>query len=621
MVSVQIRDIGLGALQGMEGEDVQDVWRRNQVVPESVEQCVHELIKTIAQRTPNSIAIHAWDGEMTYGELDAMSAKLARHLVWLGVKLEDIVPLCFEKSMWTVVAMLAVLKAGGAFVPLDPEHPRNRHEEIFDQTGATVVLTSAQYSTLWGDFACSIVTLCEATINQLPMEMNEIYTAVHPSNAAYVIFTSGSTGKPKGVVLEHRAVSTSCLGHGSVFGFTPHTRALQFASYTFDVCIAEIITTLLFSGCVCIPSESQRRDNLSDTINHMDVNWAYLTPTVARLLDPHTIVTLRTLVLGAERVVLADCEVWRDQVEVMNAYGPTECCIFCTGYVGMEGFKSSLLGKSIASVGWVVDPENHDKLAPRGSVGELLIEGPILARGYLNDAEKTSAAFIDDPAWLLQGGGGYPGRHGRVYKTGDLVYSEPDGDLVYVGRKDDQVKVRGQRVELGEIEHHLRECMPEARLMTVEVILPKGQKHNAMLAAFLQLNGEIDTALRTDVMAETSLGARVMRPVEVENKISQRLPSYMIPDVYFAVTQLPMTVSGKTDRKRLREIGASFSAQQLAEMQTLSQGPKRLPSTQTEQTIQQLWARVLGIEPEIIGLDNSFFRLGGDSIAAMKMLA
>ncbi|KAJ4354970.1 hypothetical protein N0V95_003349 [Ascochyta clinopodiicola] len=604
----------------LEGKDVQDIWHQNQTVPESVDRCVHELIKTTAQGNPAASAIHAWDGEMTYGELEEVSTRLACHLVGLGVGPGSIVPLCFEKSKWTVVAMLAVLKAGGAFTTLDPEHPRTRHEQILQQTRATMVLTSAQCLTLWETSAYAVLAVDKPTMEQLSVEAVENYRTVEPSKTVYVMFTSGSTGKPKGVVLEHRTVSTNCLGHGKAFGFTPHTRALQFASYTFDVCITEIITTLMFGGCVCIPSEDDRRDDLAKAINTMNVNWALLTPTVARVLVPSSVSTLETLVLGGEQVVHSDWKRWNDHVKVINTYGPTECSVWCTSHVGTHNFKSGLIGKPFASVSWVVDPQNHDKLAPAGSIGELLIEGPILARGYLSDTEKTKAAFINDPAWLLEGGGGYPGRHGRLYKTGDLVRYDSDSNLVYVGRKDNQVKVRGQRVELGEIEHHLRECMPEAKQLAVEVILLVGNKNTAMLAAFLQLEIELGNTLPTNGTFETSSLARVIFPVEASRKLAQRLPGYMVPDVYFAISQLPMTVSSKMDRKRLREIGASFSSKQLAEMRTSSESPKRAPSTEAEQTMQQLWAGVLNVTPDSIGLDDSFFRLGGDSITAMKLV-
>ncbi|KAE8822217.1 hypothetical protein PTNB85_10489 [Pyrenophora teres f. teres] len=587
----------------VDAREVEKIWTWNCTTPEVTEQCIHDLFAEQALKRPGVPAICAWDGEMTYGELDVLSTKLAGHLIKLGVKSEDIVPLCFEKSMWTVVAMLAVLKAGGAFAPLHPDHPASRREEIMKQTGATVVLTSAQHETTWRDSAYCVVEVSKAIIKQFSVETDTIHPKIMPSNAAYIIFTSGSTGTPKGVVIEHQTASTSCLSHGRAFGFDVKTRALQFASYTFDVCITEIFTTLMLGGCICVPSEHDRRNSLSETINSMSANWAYLTPTVARILDPNTILTLKILVLGAERVSLADCKVWEDKVEVMNAYGPTECCIFCTGYVGIEGFESGLLGKPIASVAWVVDPDDHNKLAPIGSVGELLVEGPILARGYLNDAEKTNAAFIEDPTWLLEGSTNHHGRRGRMYKTGDLVYYRPDGNLIYVSRKDDQVKVRGQRVELA-----------------VEVILLEGEKSNTILAAFLQLDVKTGRAFPTNKAAETGSLAQVIFPVEAGKKLAERLPSYMVPDVYFVVTQLPITVSGKTDRKRLREIGASFSAQQLAEIRTSGQGLKRQPSTENEKALQQLWAGVLAIDADSIGLDDSFFRLGGDSIAAMKLV-
>ncbi|PVH90313.1 acetyl-CoA synthetase-like protein, partial [Periconia macrospinosa] len=378
----------------------------------------------------------------------------------------------------------------------------------------------------------------------------------------------------------------------------------------------------MFGGCVCIPSEDDRRNDLAKAINTLDVNWALLTPTVAQLLVPSTVANLEVLVLAGEQVISTEWTRWQSRVQTINGYGPTECCIFCTAFPCSQGFRSGTIGKSIASVSWVVDPENHDRLAPRGAIGELLVEGPILARGYLNDAEKTSAAFVDDPAWLLRGGGGHAGRHGRMYKTGDLVHYDADGNLVYVGRKDGQVKVRGQRVELGEIEHQLHECMPTVTQMAVEVISPAGEQDKAMVAAFLQLDDEARDALLLagQKTEDDDSPAQVVFPAEADKKLADRLPSYMMPEVYFAVTRLPMTTSGKTDRRRLREIGASFSAQQLAELRTQRQGPKRQPRTETERTLRQLWARVLNIKAETIGMDDSFFRLGGDSIAAMKLV-
>ncbi|KAL7771437.1 hypothetical protein CFE70_001380 [Pyrenophora teres f. teres 0-1] len=462
------------------------MWAWNYEIPGVTNKCIHDLFAEQVLAQPNAPAICAWDGKMSYSVLDNLSTTLAGYLVKIGVKPEDVVPLCFEKSMWTVVAMLAVLKAGGAFAPLDPDHPASRHKEILRQTSARVVLVSAQHSARWASSSCHVVTLSEASISQLTADDLPNFSAT-PGNAAYILFTSGSTGIPKGVVLEHRAVSTSCLGHGRAFGITDQSRVLQFTSYTFDFCMAEIITTLLYGGCICVPSDRDRRSDLAKAINAMGANWALLTPSVAQLLNPSDVPTLKILVIGGEQVTSTDWNRWPTSVQLINGYGPTECCIVCAGYTTTQAFTTGTIGRAIASVSWVVDPENHHKLAPLGSVGELLVEGPILARGYLNDAEKTAAAFIEDPAWLMDGCQGYAGRHGRLYKTGDLVQYNDDGNLICLGRKDSQVKLRGQRIELGEIEHHLRECLPEATQMAVEVILPSEESKHATLAAFVRL--------------------------------------------------------------------------------------------------------------------------------------
>ncbi|KAE8822063.1 hypothetical protein PTNB85_10544 [Pyrenophora teres f. teres] len=460
---------------------------RNYEIPGVTNKCIHDLFAEQVLAQPNAPAICAWDGKMSYSVLDNLSTTLAGYLVKIGVKPEDVVPLCFEKSMWTVVAMLAVLKAGGAFAPLDPDHPASRHKEILRQTSARVVLVSAQHSARWASSSCHVVTLSEASISQLTADDDLPNFSATPGNAAYILFTSGSTGIPKGVVLEHRAVSTSCLGHGRAFGITDQSRVLQFTSYTFDFCMAEIITTLLYGGCICVPSDRDRRSDLAKAINAMGANWALLTPSVAQLLNPSDVPTLKILVIGGEQVTSTDWNRWPTGVQLINGYGPTECCIVCAGYTTTQAFTTGTIGRAIASVSWVVDSENHHKLAPLGSVGELLVEGPILARGYLNDAEKTAAAFIEDPAWLMDGCQGYAGRHGRLYKTGDLVQYNDEGNLVCLGRKDSQVKLRGQRIELGEIEHHLRECLPEATQMAVEVILPSEESKHATLAAFVRL--------------------------------------------------------------------------------------------------------------------------------------
>ncbi|KAL1799672.1 hypothetical protein ACET3X_000014 [Alternaria dauci] len=603
-------------VETMTPSDEQQLWKWNQRLPPTIERCVHDVYLDQVQSRPEADAICAWDGVMTYKELDERSSRLANYLVSIGVKAESIVPLCFGKSMWMVVAMMAVLKAGGAFAPLDPGHPISRHREIFKQTKANIVLTSAQYSKLWSESIPTVVEISGDFIDQLSTRPYDTQTAVQPGNTAYVIFTSGSTGVPKGVQLEHKAVSTSCLCQGPALGITEDTRVLQFAAYTFDACILEIITALLHGACICIPSESQRRDNLIDTINSMKATWALLTPAVARILDPQSIVSLKTLVLGGEQVSASDYNTWSGRVRLINAYGPTECCVSCVANPDMQGIDPVPIGKPIASVAWVTHPDDHNRLAPLGAVGELLVEGPNLARGYLEDAKKTETAFVNDPPWLLRGWEGCSGRRGRLYKTGDLVYYTLNGDLVYVGRKDGQVKVRGQRIELAEIEHCLYQHGPDIKETAVELISPRGGK--PMIAAFLKASSE----LLNGKMSDASSGAYVVYPARIDDELSQRLPGYMVPEVYFTLEEFPISTAGKLNRRRLREIGGSFSTEQLAQLRTQENDiRKRAPTTEQEMAVQKLWVQVLKIDANSIGLDDSFFRLGGDSIAAMKLVS
>ncbi|KAI1506813.1 hypothetical protein Ptr86124_014247, partial [Pyrenophora tritici-repentis] len=573
----------IGDLQILSKRQQQQLWKWNGEVPPVVERCVHELFVEQARARPDAAAICAWDGEMKYGELDELSSRLAGYLVGLGVGPEAIVPLCFEKSMWTVVAMLAVLKAGGAFAPLDPEHPASRHEEIFRQTGARVVLASAQHSTLCSGGNRTVVVVSEAAMRELPSEASEASTRQKDDNSH------------KGTARQPCLCAVHVWEHGKAqgraFNLTSDSRFLQFSSYTFDVSITEIWTTLLVGGCTCVPSESDKKDDLSKAINALDANWAssrYCCEASRSRAHPG----LQNLILGAELVTDHDWNRWSPYARQITAYGPTECCVLCIFYSVLLAFtqacSASLLRRS---AGWWTPTTTQ-----AGSPGR---------RG-----EDGGRVHRRPGCW--EGCDQHAGRRGRLYKTGDLVHYDADGNLVYVNRKDAQVKVRGQRVELGEIEHHVRECMPEVGRMAVEVIMPGDDKDKATVAVFVEQKEE-------EVSDGDGSSARVFFPSQVDSQLSERLPSYMVPGVYFSVAQLPMTTSGKTDRKRLREIGATFSAQQLAELRTRSQGPKRQPSTDKEKAMQQLWAQVLNIDADSIGLDDSFFRLGGDSITAMQV--
>lgn len=605
--STAVSNKTVAEIKTMTAAEEQQIFSWNSKVPEAEERCIHELVQHQTIKRPDTPAVRAWDGELTYRQLDELSTSLAHQLaVKFKVQPGVLVPMCFQKSMWAVVAMLGILKAGGAFVPLDPAQAARRRDGLLNQLDAGVVLASENYAEMAFGQGRTVVAVGEHNASTWgDATTTSTHVPPNPTSAAYLIFTSGSTGEPKGVVIEHRSVSTSCRYNGAAMGITDTTRVYQFAAYTFDVSIQEIFTTLIYGGCVCVPSDEDRLRDIGQSMNSMSVNLTLLTPSTARLIQPSTVPTLRTIVLGGEKMTDADIRQWTPEKQVFVTYGPSECAISCTtgqlDHVNIEE-RRGYIGAPLGCVTWIVDSEDHNRLAPMGAVGELLIEGPIVGRGYLNDDRKTAAVFLNHTHWLEK-----TGRRGRLYKTGDLVRYGEDGSLIFVGRKDTQVKIRGQRVELGEVEHHLRECIQNAREVIVEVIKPAGKDSKPMLAAFLGL--DID-------QLQDSGGIRV---VEMEHQLADRLPAYMIPSVCFALAEMPKTTSNKTDRKQLIKMGQSFSAQQLADMNSDNSTNKRQPTTELEFKLQELWARVLNISPATVGLDDSFFRLGGDSITAMQV--
>ncbi|TVY85160.1 Nonribosomal peptide synthetase, partial [Lachnellula suecica] len=425
-------DKTLESLDCFSPENREQVFKWNANIPPAVNDCVHKIIEQQVQSQPAGEAVCGWDADLTYAELDDMSERLAFFLAGLDIGPEIFVPTCFDKSSYAIVSMLAVLKSGAAAVPLDATHPRTALELRVRDTNSKVILASPTRAELFVDMDVKVIAVCKELIDQLPSPGDWTCTSVNPENPAFVIFTSGSTGKPKGVVLEHRAVCTSGLATGNAYGWGPGSRILQFASYTFDNSLAEIFIALMRGASVCVPSEHDRFNNLAEAVNNLRVNFMDITPTVASFLRPSEVPNVKGLSLGGEPLTKDNIETWGEAVALHCCYGPSECSINSLWNGDLGGStEATNIGKSIGSVSWVVEPSNHDLLAPIGCVGELLIEGPILARGYLDDPHKTSEAFIYDPAWTS-------GNNRRLYKTGDLVRYNSDGSTTYLGRKDTQ---------------------------------------------------------------------------------------------------------------------------------------------------------------------------------------
>lgn len=594
--------------------DIDEIWRWNHTLPPSYNFCMHDMVAERAQRSPNKVAICSWDGELTYAEVDQYSTRVASILRQeMGVQLRDIIPVCFEKSRWTIVAVLAVMKAGATFAMMDPTLPLARLQNMATQVGAKTMVTSRLQNELSMEIMPSgnRIVVEPDTFHTLPQVVPEL-PAVPPSTLMYIIFTSGSTGTPKGVTVSHRTYTSSAVPRAQAVGYSETFRVLDFASYAFDVSIDSMLLTLGNGGCLCIPSDEDRLNDINEVIRKMQVNYAGITPSVARILEPDVIASLSGgLGLGGEAASARDVTLWGQDARIIIGYGPCECTIGCTVN------SSAATGRDYISIGpgngaaiWIVNPNDHNSLVPVGAVGELLVEGPIVGQGYLNDPAKTAESFIENPPWLVAGHKSHAGRRGRLYKTGDLGKYDPDGcgGIIFAGRKDTQVKLRGQRIELGEIESQLRDRLPSDTTVIVEVIKAHGQP--TLVAFIAAQSGQTNDLQSVDFPDEL----RMMLST-ADADLAKVLPRYMVPTAYIPVNHIPVLISGKTDRKRLREFGATVDLRQLDQNTSTNR-----ELTEVEQRLREAWAQTLKLDPATIRLEDNFFALGGDSLWAMRLV-
>ncbi|OTA90727.1 hypothetical protein M434DRAFT_397814 [Hypoxylon sp. CO27-5] len=615
----------IGDLSRVSERDLDDVWKWNAVVPESIEDCVHNVFAQRVAETPEAPAVCAWDGELTYSQLDQFSTLLASRLVSseLGVGPGAIVPLCFEKSVWVPVAIFAVMKAGAASVALDTTLPRSRLESIVGQLSAKVILTSKSCANIAADITDAPTIEVGGEWENLEQLLQSIpdpkMRKISPSSALYIVFTSGSTGAPKGATVTHANFCSAIRYHQPELGFERSSRVFDYTSYVFDVAWSNVLHTLTVGACLCIPSEDERTADINGSINRLQANFIHLTPTVGRLLDPTALKGLKKVLFIGEALKASDVAKWEASgAEIYNTYGPAECTVTSTVErvrSGEPGIKVSdpSIGKGTGTLVWVVQPRAPDRLAAIGTIGELWLEGPIVGAGYLNNPEKTASAFVKDPKWLLNGiPGRVPGRRGRLYRTGDLVYYNPDGSLGFVGRNDTQVKVNGQRMELGEVEYHVRQLLPTEVVpqIVVDVITPDATQSQA-LAVFLVMSDDDSARVELNEVTVTMIA-------NLRKELSKLLPSYMVPGIYIPIplAKLPMTATGKTDRKGVRELGRTYSppAPSASDASTSD-----ATLTNTEKALRDIWARLLDIKPNLIAAGHSFSEVGGDSIKTMSL--
>jgi amino acid adenylation domain-containing protein len=590
-----------------------------------VESTIQEIFAEQVRLRPQALAISGWDGEMRYEELDDLSTLVAQILMLRGIGREDIVPMCFEKSKWAIVAMLGILKAGGAVAQLGISHPLGQKRDVLQDTDAKLIITSRQQQALF-EGLIDVLVIDQESIYGLAREESQL-PQVRPSDAAYVLFTSGSTGRSKGIVVEHLNICTSSRHHGAHMGINAGTRVFQFAAYTFDISCADIFTSLQRGATVCIPSEEERVNDLPGAITKYCADWVFLTPTVAQMVSPTSVPTLRTLALGGEAPTEDNIKTWSNHLRLILIWGPAETTIYATSTPPITIDTSpTVLGSAMGCHLWLCEPENHNRLTPVGCVGEILVEGGLVSRGYLKNKIQTTASYLQDAPWGKVNSSDNKSR--RMYKTGDLARWGADGILRYVGRKDNQVKLHGQRFELEDVEHRIlrHTCVRHA----VARIPRKGPLKDKLVAILDYHNNPGSQNTKTSANSSgtetpTPLSSQGLEAVEADlSKIRQvledTLPSYQCPSVWINVESIPLSINGKINKKAVN-IWLEEMDQENFELliQGSSNQLRAIPSTREAQALETLVGRVLNIQNP--NPKQSFLSLGGDSITAMQLRA
>ena len=565
-------------------------WHRTSA-PYVTDTCVHELFAAQAARTPDAVAAVFEDRQLTYAELDGQATRVALHLRGLGIRQEGLVGVCLERSLELIVAILGVLKSGGAYVPLDPEYPDHRLLVMIHDARLPVVVTGDDAVERLTPSGAHVVRVRDCLRTDGPPGVVP-RGAAGPRNAAYVIYTSGSTGTPKGAINTHEALVNRLRWMQETYGLTSRDRVLHKTSIGFDVSVWELLWPVIAGATLVLAAPGRHRDPgyLAQAITSFGITHAHFVPSMLQaFLDeggPLALPSLRRVICSGEALPLAlQAQFFRrmNDCALENLYGPTEAAIDVTRWpCRAEPTRHSVpIGHAIANTRvYVLDRRLSE--VPVGVVGELYIGGIAPARGYLHRGALTAERFLPDPI------GGESG--GRMYRTGDLGRRLPGGEIEFLGRVDDQVKVRGIRIELGEIRTTLLEH-PGLRDAVVVLDAEGGSAEQRLVAYYVR-------------RPESTVDGH-----ELRRWLHHDLPSYMIPALYVEIEALPLTRNGKLDRKALprpritRELGGELVT----------------PKHPLEMLIATLWGEILRVDR--VGVEDNFFQLGGHSLLAVRLLS
>ncbi len=536
------------------------------------------LFEENVRRSPDSIALVFAEQSLTYRQLHQQSNQLARYLQQVGVKPEVLVGLCLPPSIEAVTCILGILKAGGVYLYCDPNYPPERLNFILTDAEVSLVLTRSPFVPPLTPKQVSILDLDQNQTAIAYQSPENLIYPITPNSLVYVIYTSGSTGKPKGVLIEHRGLYNLIIAQHQIFNIPKNSRVLQFASFSFDASIFEIVMALSTGTTLYLADAESRYGGtaLMKLLSDSAITHAALTPTVLATLPPLELPALHTLISAGEPCSAALAKRWVGQCYFFNAYGPTEVTVWATFAQITDTTQNPPIGRPIPNTQVYLLDANLQPV-PIGIPGELCIGGEGVARGYLNRQELTHQRFISHSF--------SPQQRPILYKTGDLARYQPNGNLEFLGRIDHQVKIHGYRIELGEIEAVIPQYsgVKEARV----VALDEGETRQLVAYILPQRNQEINLS-------------------ELRSFLKKMLPEYMIPQAFIVLDSLPLTDRGKIDRDRLPSPETPTHRRFIA------------PRNPSEAALAQIWATLL--KCDLVGMNDNFFDLGGDSLLAVRLL-
>ncbi|WP_268867146.1 non-ribosomal peptide synthetase [Nocardia aurantiaca] len=569
--------VPVGAIEVLEPAERADLLARRGA-PEVAPLTLPELLANAVAFDPDAAAIVSDGRELSYRDVDERSNRWARQLIGRGIGPEDVVAIGMPRSADSILAVWAVAKAGAAFLPIDPTHPVERVTHMVTDSRATVGLTVASARTRLPDDIDWLTADCLDEGDDRPVTDGDRVHPLRVDDIAYVIYTSGSTGLPKGVAVTHRGLNNCSTEHRDALSIGAHSRTMHLASPSFDVSVLELLLPLCSGATMVVaPGDSFGGDQLAELLDREHVSHACITPSTLSTID-HTrwpLTDLGHLIVGGEDYGTELVQRWSGDRELFNEYGPTETTIAATLTVLATG-ELVTIGRPIRGVSvWILDQRLQP--VPAGVAGELYIAGGLLARGYYRRAGLTAERFAACP-WLSGE---------RMYRTGDVVRWSAGGEIEHLGRSDFQVKIRGLRIELGEIDSVLAGHESVGYAATIGHRADSGAQ--SLVSYVVAAPGySIDTTLLTEYLAD-------------------HVPSYMVPSSIVVLDRIPLTPTGKLDRKALPE--PVFADHK----------PYRAPRTPIEHLIAETFTDVLGVDA--IGIDDSFFALGGDSLVATRVAA